>query len=268
MLSLGTGTSERSVQQDGSRLHNIVKNGFVPRLWRSFMSSLDGQKAWTDLLNRLDDQSRGDYFRLNVSIPAEDLAMDDTASMDDLRSSVHLQPSSQQDCLEVAAALLVSCFFFELTRPPVFDSGLYRCEGWIRCRLPSNTVFEAFTRIKQASWTFTIDTEVLGHYAPKIDCCSACSRYRKAVKFCVRHPSDLISIHMRDLDQQQRKISGFPESINWFMSQQYMNADFGTPHHKSADSYSGSCCSCKGVGMKRGLGNVMLQSRKRMKLSR
>ena len=129
VLSLGTGTNERPLWQDESRLHHSVTNGFVLRLWRSFMSSLDGQKAWLDLLNRLDEEHRKDYFRLNVSLSDENVALDDTTSMDDLRSKVYLQARNYLDCLEIATVLLVLSFFFELRTMPLFRSSSYYYEG-------------------------------------------------------------------------------------------------------------------------------------------
>lgn len=263
VLSLGTGTSERSVMQDESRLRSVVMDGFVPRLWRSFMFSLDGQKAWTDLLNRLNDQNRGDYYRLNVSLADGDLAIDNVKSMDDLRSIVRLQPSSQPDCHEALAALLVSSFFFELTEVPFFDMGLYHCEGVIRCRLPSHSIFDAFKNIQQTAWTFVNDTEVLGTYAPTVDRCPTCLRYRKAISIRVQHPSNPINIYMRDLDQRRRKIGGFPESIDWFSSQQYMNADFGTPYHDEGADLHGCC---KGASLKRDAVNIQFHPQKKVKL--
>ena len=267
LLSLGTGTSAKCVLQNGSRFHHFITNGFVPRLWRSFMSSMDGQRAWVDLLNRLDDEHRKDYFRLNVCLSGDDCAIDDTSSIDDLRSSVRLQTNSRQDCVEIAIALLVSSFFFELHAVPTFSGGRYHCEGWIRCRLHSDVMFNALLNVHQAVWTFITDTEVLGQYTPKLDSCSTCSSYRKSVRFCVRHPSDLINIYMRDPNRKQRRISGFPESIDWFISQQFLDADFGTPYHGSLDQAPYACCLIKEEALKRRAGDLASRSIKRMKLA-
>ena len=267
VVSLGTGISERPGSQDESQLHSFLLNGFVPRLWRSFMSSLDGQRAWADLLNRLDEKARADYFRLNVSLPGKEVAIDDIDSMEKLRFSVRQQPQSL--CSDVSAALLVSSFFFELTKAPEFHSGSYRCEGLIRCRLSADVIFQALLNSGQPSWVFMMDSELLGHYTPMLDRCQYCSRYRKLVTFCVRHPSDHLNINMQNPRLQRRKISGMPETLEWFVSQQHLRSDFGNPFHGALEQRKQCCSGVQEHGLKRkedGKGTFDTRFSKRVKL--
>ena len=62
VLSLGTGTEQKSDSLALQCFQHILKDGFIPRLCRSFMSSLDGERAWRDLKNRLDGSNKADYF--------------------------------------------------------------------------------------------------------------------------------------------------------------------------------------------------------------
>ncbi|MCJ1473164.1 hypothetical protein MMC13_001815 [Lambiella insularis] len=121
VLSLGTGT-EIPKSPSAPHFRHVFRDGFLPRIYRSFMSSLDGQNTWRDFVNHLDDESRRDYIRLNISLPTELLALDDESQMERLRQSVHLQFPLEQDDLETAFAIMVSRFFFELDAIPERDA--------------------------------------------------------------------------------------------------------------------------------------------------
>lgn len=54
------------------------------------MSSLDGESAWRDLNNGLDDQSKADYFRLNITVRQKP-SIDDTTCFERLREMVRFQ---------------------------------------------------------------------------------------------------------------------------------------------------------------------------------
>lgn len=120
VLSLGTGKEDDLRSPKAPNFRNVLDDGFIPRLCRSFMSSLDGERAWRDLANRLDDNSRGNYFRLNVPFSGGEPRLDDVGRMDELRQSVHLQPEGPRDRKRIALAILVTSFYFELDTIPIF----------------------------------------------------------------------------------------------------------------------------------------------------
>lgn len=242
VISLGTGTEKTSASPNAPSFRHVIWDGFIPRLYRSFISSLDGQSAWQELQNRLSERSREDYFRLNVSL-FDQSATDDIESMAGLRELVHQQPNSTGDCLKVVTSLLVSNFFFEFVKVPIFRNGFYHCEGVIRSRLESKVIGKAMENIQRSSWLFVTDTEILGHYEPGYDICKECHRYQNHVHFIVRRLTDLLSIYMEDIKQQRRKISGFPQTAQWFLDQQCFHADFGTMSHKNLSHRA--CNSCE-----------------------
>lgn len=92
VLSLGTGQEKQSVSLGAPNFRYMFQDGFIPRLYRSFMSSLDGQVAWRDLQNRLDQKARENYFRLNVSLSDELSTIDDVGRMDEIRRQVESEP--------------------------------------------------------------------------------------------------------------------------------------------------------------------------------
>lgn len=231
MLSLGTGTEKEAISPGASDFRHVFQDGFIPRLYRSFISSLDGQSIWRDLQNRLDQKSRKDYFRLNVSLFKEQWTIDNVDQMSELRKLVYLQSRKNQNLEEIAFTLMVSSFFFELVKPPTFTRGSYHCEGTIRSRLHSVPVEQLLKRIENSIWTFVTDTENLGYYKPDYETCAVCHRYQKCVEFSVRLPTDPFTIYMQSTATARRKVSGFPQTISWFITQQHLAADFGTPNH-------------------------------------
>lgn len=231
------------------------------------MSSLDGQKVWQDVLNRLDRQSREDYFRLNVFLPYEEPRIDDISSMASLRSSVYTQPQLNKDCFEVAAALLVASFYFEFIDVPRFGSGRYLCQGSIRSRLPGSVCVTASDRVLGLDWSFVTESEVLAHYNSTEDLCSECSRYYKKVRFTIRSPQESFTLFIQSSDQT-RKISGFPRTMKWFQSEQHLGWPFGTAYHDADERHSCDACfftpsNTKRISHKRSSQDFVAQSREK-----
>ncbi|KAK0360036.1 hypothetical protein LTR94_028899, partial [Friedmanniomyces endolithicus] len=113
-------------------LRPTFKDGFIPRLCRSFLTSLDGELTWRHLLNHLEKDAEHRYFRLNVQFGDQEPRLDDIGAMEKLSQDVNLSKNDQQ-LTEIKLALLASSFFFELKRAPKFDaSGFYICQGEIR----------------------------------------------------------------------------------------------------------------------------------------
>ncbi|KAL6722253.1 hypothetical protein ACLMJK_001360 [Lecanora helva] len=226
VVSLGTGMAPDPSTPTAPNFRHVIFDGFIPRLWRSFMSSLDGQNTWRDLWNRLDSNSKQDYFRLNVKLNGERPAMDDVSRMEELRELVQSQDSSESRYEQTAFALLVSTFFFELNSMPLFYGGLYYCRGNIRCRLPGKTLCEALQRMNESRLVFMTDDEIVGHFLAYKDLCVKCKRYDKDVDFTVRHPGDAISIYLQSPTRGKRRLSAFPQSIDWFIRQQHLEVRF------------------------------------------
>ncbi|KAL8802034.1 MAG: hypothetical protein Q9200_006728, partial [Gallowayella weberi] len=227
VVSLGTGTGSDSQSPHAPNFRHVIQDGFIPRLWRSFMSSLDGQSTWRDLWNRLDERSRDNYSRFNVSLSGDGPAMDDIQRIDQLRACVQSQPDSGRSQLKTAFALLISTFFFELSSAPTFQAGRYFCEGTIRCRLTGRTICQTLQRIHQSNLTFMTSDQVLGQLEPEDDLCSGCSRYLKKVHFVIRHPTEQTTVFVQSTTLGRRNLSSFPQSMQWFIDQQHLAEPFG-----------------------------------------
>lgn len=241
VLSLGTGVEKEALFSRAPNFRNLIQDEFISRLKRSFISLLTGQGPWRELWNRLDDRVREDYFRLNIFFPGEAPPMDDVNHMEELRECVHLQPNGDTECQKVAFALLVSTLFFELNSIPILSNGKYHCQGTIRCRLQGTVICEALTRIHPMTLTFMTDSEVLSYFDPDQDLCRSCHQFKKHVEFVIRHPNESTTLYMQSVLRGKRKISGFPQNMQWFIAQQRLDSPFGW----SSIDYRLDCDGCK-----------------------
>jgi hypothetical protein len=241
VVSLGTGAQKTSTSPRTTDFRHVILDGYVPRLWRSYMSSFNGQKIWDELINSVDERKREDYIRLNSVLPSDEPAIDNTDRMDELRESVHV-PEMYRVCEKTLYALLVCAFYFELASIERIREGQYHCRGTIRCRLPGIPAVNSLTRCHVSNLAFLTDVETLGYYAGNLDLCVLCHRYQKKVDFVVRHPTELVTIYAESITQGRRKISAFPQAMQWFEDHQKLDAPFGTAFHR--DLQDRSCKAC------------------------
>jgi len=249
VVSLGTGAPKTSASPRTTDFRHVILDGYVPRLWRSYMSSFNGQKIWDELISSVDERKREDYIRLNSLLPNDEPAIDNTDRMEELRESVHV-PRIYRDCEKTLYALLTAAFYFELASAERVREGQYRCYGTIRCRLAGMSIVKLLARLSVSNLAFATDVETLGYYGGRIDLCALCHRYQKKVDFLVRHPTQLVTIYSESVTQGRRKISAFPQTVRWFENHQRLDAPFGTAFHR--DLQDRSCKGCvPNVSLKR-----------------
>jgi hypothetical protein len=237
-----------------SHFRHVLNDGFIHRLYRVGLATLetmfDGESVWEEFVNSLDEQSRPDHFRLNISLP-QSAVIDDVGSMEQLRETVRFHPTASAARLEIARALLVSCFYFELDQAPVHDyeTGRYRVQGSIKCRSNSYDVVEALENVEIFWVEYATDAGVLSNRgSAREDICPVCHRYRHNVQFYIRDPTDKICIYMKSGNNFRRKLSGFPQRLKWFEEQQELDQPFGTSSHGSPGLlYCRTCRSRAGL---------------------
>ena len=186
-----------------------------------------------------------------------------------LRISVRNDAKLPITLLKVAKATLVSNFYFQLDCRPSATSSGYLIQGSIRCRSDVRKILFAMANLSIASVEYSTESEKLcGLGKMEVDICSACGRYRKNVHFYVRDLSESICIYMKSRTMAPHKISGFPETVNWFIKQQKLDAAFGNQHHGIPGLFR--CLSCdlsSGSSQKRTMIQDVSAIRKRTRIS-
>jgi len=89
---------------------------------------------------------------------------------------------------------------------------------------------------------FVTDTETLMFFSEKVDVCCLYHQYSKRVKFYIRHSSDLMTIYLQIDIQKRQKISGFSQTMQWFVKQQNLDEVFETSDHSNLSGLSCQCC--------------------------
>jgi len=246
LVSVGTGTRKVSISPRFTSFRHVLFDGCIPRLWRAYMFSFDGESNFRNVVNHLDDSSRDSYIRLNVLLPADEPGIDNTNRMAELRRSVDENHELVERCHRTVYALLVAAFYFELkTTPKKVSGGRLQCLGTIRCRLPGETIVELLQRVHPSPLAFITSTKTLGRLEGRRDLCSLCRRFRKHVEFTVRDLDQIQDIQVQSSEKARRKISAFPQSMQWFVDRQGLDAPFGTAYHE--DLARKSCRLCAGT---------------------
>ena len=217
---------------------------------------MDGKRTWQELMNRVGDKSKQHYFRLDVGLD-EAPAIDDVTCMNRLRNSVHFETNAASARIELVSALLTASFFFELDTIPKFEGGLYRCDGSIYCRNHIYGVLRGLANANGANTEFANDDGYLANLDGMTSVCMHCHRYRKSVAFYVRDLGALTTIYLKSDESPRRRISGFPQTIQWFIKQQRLDAVFGAPDRISR----AKCRFCDHGQPKRKVTGPLLESR-------
>lgn len=239
VLSLGTGHQELSHSPVVSTPKPSVRDMFVFRLWRSFMASIDGQSVWRDLMNRLDEQARRDFFRLTVCFSGPEPAPDDFTSMESLSLAVQIHPQGPEDRRRVMMALLISSLYFELDRAPQYEGGgLYYASGTIRCR--SSGALRSLLSLYPYGLEYFNGPVSLARFVSLEDLCKSCGRYARPIHFFTRSLDEQVALNIRWEADEVRNVSAMPQPLSWFTRMQRLDSPFYT-EQKRHDSRCGSC---------------------------
>ena len=199
---------------------------------------ISAQGSWNDHLNRVGEDQRKRYFRINMSLDQEP-ELDNIAKLADLKqlSASYLE---KLDFRSILQALFSASFFFELHRPPVRRRNSYYCVGSIRCRSPNSQALVARILQEYPAASFTTDEGVSYGHVDTHDICRGCGRYDKKIAFSVYHPDQAIAIYIRFSLLWKRSISGLPQNASTLVKAQILDAGFGRPDHQQID-YATSC---------------------------
>lgn len=230
VLSLGTGTWASSSSLYAVSPRSPVKERFISRVFHTFMKSLDGEKAWTELRNGLPADSGTRYHRLNLHLKGKEPSIDDIGAMTRLKHEASDFLLSDGRLNFIADSLHATLFYFELEAYPMYRKGAYNCVGNIFCRLQlSRHGREALQEELCKSKAHFI---VLGHPVP-------CTKrkeqnapfFKRYVRFSVPDLEDIISISITGSTSRSRSISGMPKSLRELLVSQKLQSSFGRTDH-------------------------------------
>ena len=214
---------------------------------RAVSNAWDAEKVHQAVLrwmNALDPLSTERYHRLNL-VASEGLPpLDDVGCMESLMHDAE-RCSDVQKLPEIVAALLASSFFFELDGMPTYSSnGQYMCRGTVRVRGNPKHVMELARTTHAGRIQFVKGTDELGDLQLGDSLCAACGRFHQRVRFVVPELEGSTLISLRLGRGATYRISGFPQSVNWFIAKQGLDNPFA---HAVAPAASTLCHSPSSV---------------------
>ena len=236
VLSIGTGYEQKLTSPVASNVRNLFQDGTLARFYRAALQSLslNGQLSWEDHWSGLPDDAKKQQFRLNLPLVGKEPSIDDVGSMQYLQDQIqyHLE-----DIEGIARAFKAVSFFFELNGLPLFEGGRYCCRGSVLSRSPNSLDLIRSLGLNYPYAQFFNQDVPLG-FLRASDICTLCGCFQKEVTFYVRHPTDRVNLQLVFNRLYRRSISAFPQSLDWFVDRQKLDADFGQPDHKSRTGHS------------------------------
>ncbi|KAH8431446.1 patatin-like phospholipase family protein [Aspergillus melleus] len=228
LLSMGTGVTARNGERSPHFRH-VFRDSFLRRGFDAWMSSMDTETKWFEMMAQTPADTQEDYLRLNVPLQNMPSAIDTVEAMDEYRNLVTLYPGSARMAREVATALLVSRFFFVLDCLPGERCSPVWCRGLIRCKGPAKLIVDALDQLHPQGLEYRSDFGLIGRLDGASELCSTCGRYGRPIAFLTDHIDTVVNIYVTSKAKKQRwRLSGFPNSMASFAAAQHLHAPFGS----------------------------------------
>jgi hypothetical protein len=221
---MGTGSASDSARKSlGPR--GVWRDGFIFRLVRSFLSSMDGEDTWQQLCNQLPKEVREKYFRFNIRFDGSEPAIDDVDRMQELQQEGRTQ-IEMDNKNNLAESLIAKQFYFELETLPIYSKGRYQCVGRLVCRFAGAQQLALLTQLSQNSAHFLLgERAITGVLQP------SSGVFRETISFSVKGLDEEVSIFLASTSTKPRCISGFPTSMASLIRAQGLDTVFGVPNH-------------------------------------
>ena len=130
MLSLDTGFKEEQYSPSAPNVRNILLDSAVARLYRASISSLslDGGNSWRDHWLGLEEDVKGQHFRLDLPIKDKEPKINNVSQIPKLQRQVQHHLDKLKG---LARAIKAVAFFFELQGPLEHSRASYKYQGHI-----------------------------------------------------------------------------------------------------------------------------------------
>lgn len=225
-LSLGTGITALESSTFKAGPHSPVRDRFLPRLFRTFMKSMDGERIWREIHNSLPEKERPRYHRLNVPLSGTEPLLDDITAMENLKAQSISWTERRDSFTLLLDSVYASMFYFELDTYFMREDGTYACSGTIHCRLALTTHGREY--LYSSLLSSSSDFLTLGQPTP---CVTHIPRnlpqYKRAIELVLNSLDDDIGITLLGITSMPTTISGLPQTARKLIEIQQLEAPFG-----------------------------------------
>jgi hypothetical protein len=219
ILSIGTGTSTEYTDW-----------GFFSKFINPVERHLDGERAWSNLINSTPENLRPYYHRINLLLDTAEPDIDDVSAISDLRLQTESMLSMSAVLSSFQENLIASLFYFELQDVKTLTNH-YECTGQIICRLdlPKYGRQALYQKMKFTNAYFLVNGTPLSCVK---DSQSEAPHFKYKTKFTVDHLDCILGISLNRLPSGSWKISGLPRTVREIIKSQPFDAPFGTADHQ------------------------------------
>lgn len=234
VVSLGTGSRRADDMPRMSHSRGILRDGFIPRLFRAFMlsmSSTDGHK----FRSRRRVGCKEQYFRFDIEFQGAEPGLADTTKMQELKAAARAAIYGSKELDRLARCVVAELFIFELESEPWKENGHYICVGHILCRLRANgTALKALLdQLIKGSAKFFIQSQgyPISGMIQDGSCLDRAGNFRLRVAFEIPNRKNDIFIRLQEESSEPYSISGSPFTIDRLVAALQLDACFGRADH-------------------------------------
>jgi hypothetical protein len=232
VVSLGTGSPQWDDVPRMSPSRGILKDGFIPRLFRALLLSL-GSNMEHKFRSRFREGRKEQYFRLDFEFDDPEPALDDVTRMQEVKAAARSAVYGSKELGRLARCVVAELFIFELEPGFRKEKGQYLCVGRIFCRLRANgtALGMLLNQLTTSSAKFLFEGRPLGGSLKDGSYLDGDGNFNKRVAFEIHDRRSPISILLQDGSLQPCSISGSPYSIDALVAAQHLEDSFGRADH-------------------------------------
>lgn len=238
VVSLGTGHYEPTLSPDIVTPKSTIQDKFLFRIWRSWMSSIDGEAVHRDLMNSMDPDECKDYHRLTVPLPWPELAPNDYGALVRLSQALAEYSAGYLQRYHALVQTQIASFYMEMNELPSFDNGEFQCHATIRCL--SSGIVTSLLDNSADTFEFYRGSSNIGRLSAH-DICRSCGRFCKQINFVAKSLDEDILISLKGT-KSSRPIGAMPKQVSWFIQMQELYSPFGSRHSAGRGFFG--CCRC------------------------
>ncbi|KAH6884963.1 acyl transferase/acyl hydrolase/lysophospholipase [Thelonectria olida] len=224
ILNVGTGSSP------GLPLENsqprVVEDSWLARLYRAYMSLIQGQKTWNDCAGLAKEiLGGGTQYRLDITLHRPP-SLDDFKTMPTLKTLVHRDKSLSKVIDKMACRLFANLFYFELDALPRKTGAKFFVRGKIYCLRK-----EGDQALREILHRFRKCTILINGKPVPLN--TGSDRHPDPGHNFTFSTSEDLLIELRESGSRQTcPLSGSPYKISKLVSSGCLRAVFGTRTHK------------------------------------
>lgn len=217
-----------------SESREILRDEFISRLCRVFLSSMSERKLWQEFRNCRRANSKERYFRFDIEFNDEELDLNNTSKMQKLWAQAQIEFSKFSELNDLTRCVMTLLFYFELKSTSTYIDEKISDVDNIFCRLRANNLAleVLISQLSKCSTRFLFEDSMLSSVIENRSFVNRDENFRKRVKFSVSDRQRKMLLFLKKESCSSKNVSNSLFFVNSLIVAQGMNADFDQVYHK------------------------------------